>query len=119
LGKLDEYINKGMLTECHCGKEGRTAVHSALKIAAGQRVQEGSPSKDSTLVLVAVLHKEASRVLRVARRMIACYFDILANSEGVLVIDLCDTVAPGISRGRFARATKVDAHLFSETSALA
>lgn len=40
-----------------------------------------SPGKDSSLIFAAILHKEAGRVLRVARRMVARNLDVLSNLE--------------------------------------
>lgn len=46
------------------------------------------PCKDTTLVLAAIFHKEAGRILRMTRGMITCHFDVLADLEAVAVIDL-------------------------------
>lgn len=47
-----------------------------------------SPSKDDPLIFRSIFGEEACRVLRMTGSMISCHFDILANSERILMADL-------------------------------
>ena len=46
------------------------------------------PCEHSSLTLTRIFDEEACGILRMTRRMMTCYLDILANFKRVFVVDL-------------------------------